>query len=394
MASLCYACKKKINKQKRGVCSLCKHTTHWVCLNDGFCEICLKINNYSLQIVLRRCDENTLTAKLPKRIDHQEIFRNNQVEATADDINDHLIANNEKDKSANDGESIKQIEGPIDNVVIKNTQIPQREVFAEDVTMEHLNTKEDYFPFDHNTNQPEDSSFEDVDDVVLRSDGSFKIFQNGSQKGKPLLVHDGFSYTIKNQRNKSRIWRCSGNNNKQDQCPGSVNENDGNFTLGSKSHNHSPKLNLKEIIDMKVTIKQRSEMDTQTSAKRIVEDKFIQKQNISNFPSSKGLNWWLLTKKICLDYEKAIWKSVAKYFPETEIKGCLFHWTQAIFRKIQELGYSSDYKKHTGQWTEMKLLMGLPFLPADIIPQEFNKIKAHLNTLEKLSDLLHYVENT
>lgn len=40
-------------------------------------------------------------------------------------------------------------------------------------------------------------------------------------------------------------------------------------------------------------------------------------------------------KKITLDFEIAIWKSAAKYFPESELKGCLFHWTQAVHRKIQ-----------------------------------------------------------
>ena len=37
---------------------------------------------------------------------------------------------------------------------------------------------------------------------------------------------------------------------------------------------------------------------------------------------------------ITVDYEKAIWKVLPEFLPDAQIKGCVFHWTQAIWRKV------------------------------------------------------------
>ena len=51
-------------------------------------------------------------------------------------------------------------------------------------------------------------------------------------------------------------------------------------------------------------------------------------------------------QKIVCDFEKAVWRAlrkttVADAYPDFELQGCLFHWTQAIWRKVQSLGMSS-----------------------------------------------------
>lgn len=38
------------------------------------------------------------------------------------------------------------------------------------------------------------------------------------------------------------------------------------------------------------------------------------------------------------DFEAALWKALKDRFPGTPIQGCVFHWTQAVFRKVQEHG--------------------------------------------------------
>ncbi|CAD5126887.1 DgyrCDS14908 [Dimorphilus gyrociliatus] len=89
-------------------------------------------------------------------------------------------------------------------------------------------------------------------------------------------------------------------------------------------------------------------------------------------------------KKIVLDYERAVWKAALDNWESVTLTGCLFHWNQAVYRKIQELGYSSDFKKKRGQWFEMRQLMALPFLPFHIIPIEFGRIKDYLQSVKKL----------
>lgn len=39
-------------------------------------------------------------------------------------------------------------------------------------------------------------------------------------------------------------------------------------------------------------------------------------------------------KKITVDFEVAMWKAIQKVLPNTTLMGCVFHWTQAIWRKV------------------------------------------------------------
>ena len=43
-------------------------------------------------------------------------------------------------------------------------------------------------------------------------------------------------------------------------------------------------------------------------------------------------------KSFVVDYEAGIWQGLRDVFDEPVIKGCAFHFGQALFRKVQELG--------------------------------------------------------
>lgn len=42
-------------------------------------------------------------------------------------------------------------------------------------------------------------------------------------------------------------------------------------------------------------------------------------------------------KKVTLDFEKAMWSAVRQVLPDTELMGCSFHWTQALWRKVSTM---------------------------------------------------------
>ena len=43
------------------------------------------------------------------------------------------------------------------------------------------------------------------------------------------------------------------------------------------------------------------------------------------------------------DFEKALMQSLKLNFPSAKVKGCFYHFAQAIWRKIQNIGLQSSY---------------------------------------------------
>ena len=77
----------------------------------------------------------------------------------------------------------------------------------------------------------------------------------------------------------------------------------------------------------------------------------------------------LNVKSVTLDFEKAMWIAFREVFPDIKIYGCMFHWSQAVYRKIQNIGLARDYRKKRDVRKYLKKLMSIPYLPAKHIPR-------------------------
>ena len=87
------------------------------------------------------------------------------------------------------------------------------------------------------------------------------------------------------------------------------------------------------------------------------------------------------------DFEIALWQALRElredgvYSSDLILKGCYFHFTQAVFRKIMQFTLKRDYfkKSNSGARVLMKWLMCLVLLPPDQMKPTFdamhNKIK-------------------
>jgi hypothetical protein len=94
-----------------------------------------------------------------------------------------------------------------------------------------------------------------------------------------------------------------------------------------------------------------------------------------------------------LDFELSLWKAIQEVYPAVRIRGCAFHWTQSVYRKIQSVGLQTNYVQDIGVHRLCKQLLGLPFIPASHIRPVFEKLQERAVT-EKLQELTDYIELT
>ena len=105
-------------------------------------------------------------------------------------------------------------------------------------------------------------------------------------------------------------------------------------------------------------------------------------------------------RKVMADFEIALWKAWRDlvencvYDRNLKIKGCYFHFTQAVFRKIMHFTLKRDYfqKENSGARVIMKWLMSLVLLPAELIKPTFESLyeKIKQKNCTNLSRLFKY----
>jgi len=88
----------------------------------------------------------------------------------------------------------------------------------------------------------------------------------------------------------------------------------------------------------------------------------------------------------------AVWKAATNTFPSIKVHGCLFHWNQAVFLKIHELGMKNAYLERKSTHKFCRKLMALPFLPAKWIKLIFNQMK-EMNDALPIKDLMIYIKD-
>lgn len=67
-----------------------------------------------------------------------------------------------------------------------------------------------------------------------------------------------------------------------------------------------------------------------------------------------------MVKKVTADFEKAVWNAVRTVYPGVKLTGCVFHWTQALWRKVSFFTWIYMYVrwcKHCVEWLSTYILL-------------------------------------
>ena len=276
----------------------------------------------------------------------------------------------------------------------------------------------------------------------------FEVITKSSQKGKDVLVEKvGYTYVINIRRNMVNYWRYSVRN-KSVTCPARIIQRGSMFTRGPNDHNHqaNPGVNLKT--KLRVNILNKAKSDIFVPAAEIVENALVPYTTCPGLPSLANLSRaanrarqsirpedpvdlefeinteyipenslrgdikvddrrhlvfatnhmlnilsrakiWYLDGNV----EISLWRAFPKVYPGVKLQGCSFHWTQAVWRKIQLLGLQQQYMSDISTHDFCRKLMALPFLPAEHIEHAFRNLVEHVSSGTEL-ELATYIDTT
>lgn len=86
------------------------------------------------------------------------------------------------------------------------------------------------------------------------------------------------------------------------------------------------------------------------------------------------LNANLKPTSVMIDFEMAVINSLEIVFPESEVKGCFFHLSQNIYRKIQENGLQQRYQEDSNFALKLRMIPALAFVPTDDVVGAFEQL--------------------
>lgn len=93
--------------------------------------------------------------------------------------------------------------------------------------------------------------------------------------------------------------------------------------------------------------------------------------------------------EIMTDFEAGMRKSIRHVYPDTILRGCCFHYCQALRNKIQKLGLRPLLKSCPEARLIFKEIMSLPLLPADKVLQGY----LHIQNITKEYGIFQVFEN-
>ena len=98
---------------------------------------------------------------------------------------------------------------------------------------------------------------------------------------------------------------------------------------------------------------------------------------------------------ILMDFERAALNSVGQVYPNTEFKGCFYHFSSNIWKHIQNLGLQNPYQDDENFALWLRMLSPLVFIPPNDVIHYFELLIDEIrnNFSDEFNDLMDYSED-
>ena len=104
--------------------------------------------------------------------------------------------------------------------------------------------------------------------------------------------------------------------------------------------------------------------------------------------------------QIMCNFERVLWTSIETELPRARLQGCYFHFTQTLFRKVQELGLAVGYRRNNRLQRFIRKVLAIGCIPTPVMMMTFNRLLNHARTRRllrrypALGDFITYFRRT
>ena len=99
-------------------------------------------------------------------------------------------------------------------------------------------------------------------------------------------------------------------------------------------------------------------------------------------------------ERVTTDFEIAMIQAIQEVFPSASTKGCFFHYSQAVWRKVQNLGLQEEYRSNLDLSRFVSKILALSLCPVRFVRVAWSAIKAAAPQVSNINELCRYFENT
>ena len=98
---------------------------------------------------------------------------------------------------------------------------------------------------------------------------------------------------------------------------------------------------------------------------------------------------------IATDFESGLMPAIAAEFPDVQHKGCFFHFSKAVYKRVPALGLQQLYRTDEGVRNLVRSTMALAFLAVEQMVDDFDSLqKEQAAQFPQLNDLFAYFRDT